>query len=163
MSDFVEFYNPLDAIAFLFSDQDWTFKRVHDHLLCIEIASDKTRYSLSFLWNEEEEMLVFECAYNFKIKPLHFTNLAVSLMHINKDLEMGGFVLTSEQNVALRYCVLMNDQSSYMAAESMAVMVEYALDSCEKHAHTFVLLMTDKHYSAAEQDLALMNVTALAA
>ena len=149
--------NPLDNIEDILNANDWSFNRMGDNELTVNLAGKFCNYRLIFLWQADMSALQFSVQYEIAIHPLNLSKAGKVLMTINENTWMGHFEVCADTCIpSYRYTTLLNPENkqSYDALESI---VDIALAQCETNYAAFSLLTDQNAANDETLPLALMQ------
>lgn len=155
---FEDVSNPLDNVEELLSAQNWTFDRLDEDELTVEIAGKHCSYRLRFVWQDEFCALSFSCQYLISLAKENIETAKDSISSINNDLWVGHFDLQKNNTTpCFRHTSLFRGMVYASGADHMAELIEIALFECERHFPLFHLLTEHKQPDAHNMNLAIMD------
>lgn len=150
--------NPLDNIEEILNSNDWSFDRMSNNELSVELSGKFCEYRLTFLWQTDLKALQLNIQYEMDINPTNLAKAAQILMTINEQTWMGHFEISSNTCIPnYRYTTLLNadDKNAYEQLENI---VDIALAQCETNYTAFNLLKGEDAANDETLPLALMQV-----
>lgn len=160
MADFFESHdnalNPLDNVEEILNANNWTFDRMGDDELIVEVRGKSGSYRLFFLWQAEMSAMQFCCQYDLTIPKDNYATAAMTLMGINETVWMGHFDLPHENGKpSYRHTCLFRGMPE-AGSQHLEDMVDVALALCERYHPVFSLLSSSKP-ADTNLSLALMD------
>lgn len=154
---FEDDHNPLDGVEDILAGYNWSFNRMNEDELTVEVAGKFCKYTLIFLWQPDMKAMQFWARYDIEIHDSNASQIGKALMSINENLWMGHFEIPQETTTpAFRYTHLINPaaQNTY---EPMEEIVDIALTQCEKFYPAFRMLSLEDAANNQTLHLALME------
>lgn len=149
--------NPLDSVEDVLNAHNWTFNRVTNDELMVQVAGKSCDYRLFFIWQEDMQALQFCCQYDLIVADDQYAKAAQSLMVINENLWMGHFDLPKETGTpSFRQTCLMRGMSNVIH-DQIEDLVDISLVQCERYYHVFHLLTHKRTTDDQSLALALMD------
>lgn len=100
--------HPIDLVERVVTVNDWTFERVGDDELAVEVAGRWCDYRMFFAWHQEAAAIHFTLAFDMRVPALRRAAVSSLLALVNEKLWLGHFDLWSEDGLPLfRYAVLL--------------------------------------------------------
>jgi hypothetical protein len=138
---FEDFGNPLDSIEDILAGQNWSFSRMNNDELMIDVAGRLGTYRMILLWQEEYSAMQFFCHYDMAIADDRRDIVSMALAPVNAALWLGHFDLPSETGVPrFRHTSLMRGQDQNTGADHLQDLMDIALNECERYYPMFQLL-----------------------
>lgn len=126
-------FNPLDSVEELVAANQWTFDRVTDTQMVVDIQGRWCDYRLFFMWNEENSGMQFACQFDMKVPDARRPALNELLVSMNERLWLGHFDICSTEHTPLfRYTMLLRGVPM-VSLEQLEDLVEIALSECERY------------------------------
>lgn len=146
--------NPLDSVEEFLALNNWTFSRMTNDELMVQVTGKSGSYRLFFLWQEEMSAMQFCCQYDLVV-PAHNREAACrALANLNEGLWMGHFDIPQQTNVpSFRQTCLFRGASKSDSAEHVEDLVDISLAQCERYYPLFRVLAETANLN--EQSLAL--------
>lgn len=149
--------NPLDSVEEILAAHNWTFNRMNDDELIVEVSGKSCNYRLFFIWQSAMNAMQFCCQYDIKIPEDNFPTAAMTLMGINENIWMGHFDLPHDTRApSFRHTCLFRGVGD-SGNEHLEDMVDIALVQCERYYPVFFLLSTPRRADNDNLALALME------
>lgn len=156
LSTFEEIINPLDCVEDVILEHEWTFSRMNDDELVVEVAGKACTYRLFFIWQEHMGALQFCCQYDLKIQKPCTQAASSALMKINEELWMGHFDILAENGVpSFRHTCLLRGVSCISESELIEDLIEISMAQCERYYAAFHMLAQSGHSANDTKDLSL--------
>jgi hypothetical protein len=153
-----EIANPLDSVEEVLASHNWTFSRMTDDELMVQVAGKHCEYRLFFIWQEDMNAVQFCCQYSMNVARRHHDTAAIALMAINENLWMGHFDLPKDSGVpSFRQTCLLRGMDMDAGADQIEDMVDIALMQCERYYPVFQMLAKTGLQDDASLSLALME------
>lgn len=150
--------NPLDQVENVMHAHNWTFKRVNDDELMVQVTGKCCSYNLYFIWQDDMNALQFCAQYDFSINEDQMDKAARALMTINENLWMGHFEIPSDSRApSFRHTCLYRGIQRTSRASDLEDLVDIALAQCESHYAAFYLLSHANDAHDQSMALALME------
>lgn len=148
--------NPLDSVEDILASHNWTFNRMNEDELAVEVAGKFCSYRLYFIWQPEMNTMQFCVQYDLSIHDTNADKAGAALMAVNQNLWMGHFDIPKDTATpSFRYtCLLHNTGHIYSQLEDL---VDIALTQCEKFYPAFRLLSLENAANDETMPLALME------
>ncbi len=154
---FDEETNPLDGVEDILAGYNWTFNRMAEDELTVEVAGKFCTYKLFFIWQPDMNAMQFWAQYDVKIHAANALKASIALAHINENLWMGHFDIPKDTKTpSFRYTYLLN-KSAHTIYEPLEELVDIALTQCEKFYPAFRLLSLENVANDETLPLALME------
>ncbi|PZQ43878.1 MAG: hypothetical protein DI551_11245 [Micavibrio aeruginosavorus] len=154
---FEDVSNPLDSVEDILHANEWTFDRMTEDELTVQITGKMGEYTLQFHWQEEYSAMRFSCLFDLDIKLEALDEAAKTMTSINSGLWLGHFDMHEKsQTPCFRHTTLFRGQTHTSGAEHIEDLVDIALAECERFYPVFDLLSRGLPSSMADMDLALM-------
>jgi len=147
--------NPLDSVEDVLSANNWTFNRMNDDELMVQVIGKTGEYRLFFIWQENLHALQFCAQYDLSISPNNLAPASAALLAMNEHLWMGHFDLPKDTKIpTYRYTGLFRGLGRGAATEAIEDMVDISLAQCERYYPVFTFLsgaetIDDQHLSLA--------------
>lgn len=156
--NFESFSNPIDSVEEVLSRNDWTFNRMNDDELVVEVRGKSCGYKLYFFWQEDMNAMQFCCQFDVPVNEINRTVALGALMEINASLWLGHFDLPRETAVpSFCHTCLMHGVSRSASSEQIEELVRVALSQCESLYPLFHLLAQPEPCEAQALSLASMR------
>ncbi len=152
-----EMPHPLDSVEEVLNAHNWTFDRMNNDELVVQVAGKACGYRLFFIWQDELNAIQFCCQYDIKISDQNASKAAATLRSINEDLWMGHFDIPKSTNApTFRYTSLLRGMSG-SNADAIDDLVSISLSQCERYYAAFHLLANN--HVANDQNLSLALIS----
>lgn len=156
---FEDVSNPLDSIEEILSANDWTFDRMSEDELTVQISGKMGLYTMLFVWQEDYSAMQFTCELDITFHADALDNAAKAMTAINGTLWLGHFDIRPGSNIpCYRHTSLLRGMYS-SGADHLEDLVDIALAECERYYPAFELLSrgsTAQDHSALS--LAMMDI-----
>ncbi len=150
--------NPIDHVEDVLNAHNWSFNRMTDDELIVEIAGKAGNYRLFFIWQEDMCALQFCIQFDLEIMNNNICTAHKALLSINENLWMGHFDLPQSNNKpSYRYNCLLRGTGRNDASDLIEDMVDISLAQCERHHPLFTLLASANDVNDQTLSLALMD------
>jgi len=150
--------NPLDSVEDVLSAHNWTFDRMTDDELMVEITGKSGKYRLFFIWQEDMSALQFCAQLDLQIMENNLPSAQESLLSINESMWMGHFDLPKETGKpSYRYTSLFRGPARNNISETIEDIVDISLAQCERHYPLFTLLASANDINDQALSLAMMD------
>ncbi|MEM7651395.1 MAG: YbjN domain-containing protein [Pseudomonadota bacterium] len=150
--------HPLDNVEDVLASHNWTFNRMNDDEIIVEVTGKSGKYNLFFVWQEDMNALQFCAQLDLKIMDNNHTAAREALLSMNESLWMGHFDLPKETGKpSYRYTQLFRGGSRIAATETIEDMVDISMAQCERHFPLFTLLASANDLNDQTLSLALMD------
>lgn len=150
--------NPLDNVEDILHAHNWTFDRMTDDELIVEVAGKAGNYRLFFIWQEDMSALQLCVQLDLEIMSNNFEMAQKAIFSINENLWMGHFDLPeSSKKPSYRYNYLLRANARSAAGEVIEDIVDIALAQCERHTPLFTLFTSANDINDQTLSLALMD------
>ncbi len=129
--------HPLDALERVALRNDWRFERSGNSELAVTAEGRWSGYQVSFTWMDHLEALHVACAFDLKAPDTKRGELVELVALVNEQLWLGHFDLwTSEKIVMFRHTLPLAGGAE-MTAEQGAVLLETAVEACDRYYQAF--------------------------
>lgn len=130
--------NPLDSVEDIFINYDWTYDRSGSDELVVQVAGEKSHYTMIFIWQEEFNALQFSCLCDVVIPADRQLQAAQTLKKINEDIWLGHFEISGRPEIPrFRYTMMCGSDRSSTVAEQISDLMDIAVAECERHYDIF--------------------------
>ena len=148
--------NPLDCVEDILASHNWTFSRMNDDELVVEVTGKFCDYRLFFIWQSDMNAMQFCVQYDLNVHDSNFDKAGAALMAVNANLWMGHFDIPKDTAIpSFRYTCLLNKAAH--AYDQLEDLVDIALTQCEKFYPAFRLLSLENAANDENMPLALME------
>ena len=135
-------FNPLDLVEELVVANDWSYHRMDEDEIVVEIAGHWCHYRLYFMWQPDFGALQFCCRLDVKIqdsnKRKHMNEL---LALVNERMWLGHFDISTDEPVPVfRHAVLLRGMPG-ASPEQIEDLIEISLSECERFYPAFQTLI----------------------
>lgn len=156
---FEDVSNPLDSVEEILYANEWTFDRMTEDELTVQITGKMGEYKLMFNWQEQYSAMQFCCLYDLDIKRSAMDEAARTMTSINSSLWLGHFDFREGTEIpCFRHTTLFRGMTQTSGAEHIEDLVDIALAECERFYPVFDLLSRGGAHDPAQMQLALMPV-----
>jgi hypothetical protein len=150
--------NPLDHVEEVLSAHNWSFSRITDEELMVQVAGKNCNYDLFFIWQDNMNALQFCAQYNFVIPQERMDKAAYLLMNINRNLWLGHFEIADDNRLpSFRHTCLYRGIQRTGGGSDLEDLMDVALAQCESYYAAFYLLAHDDYADDQNMALALME------
>lgn len=155
---FEDVSNPLDSVEELLCANDWTFDRLTEDELNVQIMGKMGEYRLYFQWQEEYSAMQFRCEFDIDVKGEAVETAARTMSSINAQLWLGHFDFRpGTATPCFRHTTLFRGQTQTSGAEHIEDLVDIALAECERYYPVFDIYSRGIPESGGDISLALMQ------
>lgn len=152
--------NPLDNVEEILAAHNWTFSRMNDDELMVQVAGQGCDYRLFFIWQEDMSALQFCCQYDMTVSEANLPRAGAVLMEINENLWMGHFDIPKDTHVpSFRHTCLLRALNPADSSHQIEDMVDIALAQCERYFSVFHFLCNAAIANDQTLSLALMDTS----
>lgn len=156
---FEDVSNPLDSVEEILYANEWTFDRMTEDELTVQITGKMGEYKLFFHWQEEYSAMRFVCQYDLDIRREAMDIAAKTMTAINSTLWLGNFTFQEGTEIpCFRHTTLFRGQTQTSGAEHIEDLVDIALAECERYHAVFDILSRGIPANDSDLSLALMHV-----
>lgn len=160
---FEDVSNPLDSVEEILYANEWTFDRMTEDELTVQITGKMGEYKLLFNWQEEYSAMQFCCLLDMDIKRDAMDAAAKTMTAINSGLWLGHFDFREGTEIpCFRHTTLFRGMTHTSGAEHIEDLVDIALSECERFYPVFDLLARGVPANDGDMSLALMKVSGVA-
>lgn len=150
--------HPLDSVEDVLNANNWSFDRMTEDELVVDITSRNTTYKLLFIWQPEMHALQFCIQLEQHIMDNNLKIAREAIIELNESLWMGHFDLPAKTaRPAFRHTCLLRGSGPAHMTEIIDDMVDIALAQCERHGPLFTLLASANDIEEQALSLALMD------
>jgi len=150
--------NPLDSVEDVLNAQNWTFNRLNNDELTLQITGKNGQYRLFFIWQEDMNALQFCCHYDLHIMENNVSAAQTAISSLNENLWMGHFDLPKDTGTpSFRYTALIRGNSHQDSTDLLQDIVDISLAQCEQHYPVFTMLASANDINDQTLSLALMD------
>jgi len=150
--------NPLDNVEDILHAHNWSFNRMTDEELIVEVTGKSGNYRLFFIWQEDMSALQLCIQLDLEIMDNNFESAQKAIFAMNESLWMGHFDIPKSNNKpSYRYNCLLRGTARQNSSELIEDMVDIALAQCERHYPLFTLLTSANDVNDQTLSLALMD------
>ena len=154
---FEDVSNPLDSVEEIMYANEWTFDRMTEDELTVQVSGRMGEYKLYFHWQEEFSAMRFRCEYDMDIKRAALDEAAKTMTAINSKLWLGHFDFQEGTDVpCFRHTTLFRGMTQTSGAEHLEDLVDIAISECERFFPVFDMLSRGHDHDPAQMQLALM-------
>lgn len=154
---FEDVSNPLDSVEEIMYANDWTFDRMTEDELTVQVTGKMGEYKLFFHWEEDYSAMRFICQYDLDIKRSAMDEAARTMTDINSRLWLGHFDFREGTEIpCFRHTTLFRGMTQTSGAEHMEDLVDIAISECERFYPVFDMLSRGASHDPAQLQLALM-------
>lgn len=156
---FDDISNPLDGVEDVLTSQNWTYNRANRDELFVEVRGRHALYRMMFAWDEQTGAMQFCCEFDLQLHDSN-ANLAYrTLGNINRGLWLGHFDLAEETLMpSFRHTQLFRGMTQTSGADHLQDLMQIAIDECDRHYPTLLMLSNDRANDNEDFNLAMMTV-----
>ncbi len=137
-----EYYNPIDTVESIFSNQDFELDRRNLNEVAIEIQGKWNNMLLFFAWEENMRCLHMSCLMNIESKIEDRSKIFELLALVNEDLWVGHFSYWTEQNMPVfKHSMIVTDTESEFEGK-ISQLIDIAVKECERMYPIFNVVLT---------------------
>lgn len=156
---FEDVSNPLDSVEEILCANDWTFDRMTEDELTVQVSGKMGEYKLFFHWQEQYSAMQFVCQFDCDVKRDAMDLASKTMTAINSTLWLGHFDFREGTEIpCFRHTTLFRGQTHTSGAEHLEDLVDIALAECERFYPVFDLLSRGIPANDNDLRLALMQV-----
>ncbi len=149
--------NPLDSVEEILCANEWTFDRMAEDELTVQVSGKMGEYTLFFRWQEEYSAMQFTCQYDLDVKTNAMDEAAKTMTAINSTLWLGHFDFREGTEIpCFRHTALFRGMTHTSGAEHIEDLVDIALAECERYYPVFDMFARGPA-NGADLSLAMMN------
>lgn len=154
-----EVTNPLDCVEDILAGQNWSFSRMNQDELMVDVSGKRGTYRMVLVWQEEYCAMQFSCHLDLIVPQDRHDLMALALARVNSGMWLGHFDLPADTGVpCFRHTSLFRGQGG-SGADHMQDLMDIALNECERIYPTFAMLsdvceMDENQLSLALSDTA---------
>ncbi|MFA5969821.1 MAG: YbjN domain-containing protein [Sphingomonas sp.] len=133
---------PIDMLESYFAAHGWEYER-QDEEVVARVKGSWTQYELRALWREEDSVLQFLAFPDIRVTDERRVAVYEAMGLVNEQLWIGHFELWSTSGILLyRHAAMIEgDESATLSLESAELIVETAIDECERFYPVFQFVM----------------------
>ncbi|MEM9469225.1 MAG: YbjN domain-containing protein [Pseudomonadota bacterium] len=163
---FSDVANPLDFVEEVMSLHDWTFERVDEGEISVQVSGEFSHYTMSFVWQDDVNALDFKCSVDIDVIAEKRLQALEAINEVNSKLWLGHFDLPKGQTQPrFRHTSLLRGMTEGSGIDLIEDLIQIALAECERYVIAFDLLSKTEEQSAAintdKMNLALMDVSGI--
>lgn len=166
---FLDVCNPLDFIEDIMIGRDWTFERMDEDRLIVQVTGKFGTYDMAFNWQDDVKALKFSAMMDLSMHVTKMDEAHKAINTINSNLWLGHFDLQTDRGAYLptfRYTSLLRGMTEGSGATHLEDMIQIGLAECERYYMTFDLLSKftandDSAMSESKMALAMMDVAGI--
>ncbi len=153
---FEDVSNPLDSVEEILYANEWTFDRMTEDELTVQITGKMGEYKLFFQWQEEYSAMQFTCQFDLDVKREAMDVASKTMTGINSGLWLGHFDFREGTEIpCFRHTTLFRGQTQTSGAEHIEDLVDIALAECERYYPVFDMLSRGVPANDCDMSLAL--------
>ena len=149
--------NPVDEIELIAVQNDWSFERADEDEIAISIAGEATDYHVAVSWLGEMEALHVACAFGVKVPVARRNEVIRLLALVNEQLWIGHFDIWQAEGVVMYRNTLLLAGQAEATAEQMEVLIDTAVEICERHRLAFDFVISGGRNAKEALDHALLE------
>jgi len=132
---------PLDMLAAYFEANGWAFQMNGEDEIAATTQGSWTQYEIRAIWREEDQVLQLLALPDIRVTEEKRAEIYEAIGLINEQLWLGHFELWSSTGVLLfRHGALLGN-SETLSIDQAQLMVEAALDECERFYPVFQFVL----------------------
>lgn len=133
---------PIDMLESYFAAHGWEYER-QDEEVVARVKGSWTQYELRALWREEDSVLQFLAFPDIRVTDERRVAVYEAMGLVNEQLWIGHFELWSTSGILLyRHAAMIEgDESATLSLEAAELIVETAIDECERFYPVFQFVM----------------------
>lgn len=133
---------PIDMLENYFAAHGWTHEREDDEIVA-KVKGSWTEYELRAIWREEDGVLQFLALPDIRVADERRPAIYETLGLVNEQLWIGHFELWSSSGILLyrHAAVLDGDDDPTMSLDRAELLVETAIDECERFYPVFQFVL----------------------
>jgi hypothetical protein len=136
--------NPIDALEAIAKENKWPLEKISDEEASLECEGRWGQFTLSFMWQEEYQALLFCCTSNLSVPMEKLNTVKELLCDINHKTWLGHFDVTDEErNVFFRYTSLMRGFSAN-GQDHIEDLIELAMTEFDRFYPAFKAVMGER-------------------
>jgi len=156
---FEDVANPLDSVEEILCANDWSFDRMTEDELTVQITGKMGDYKLFFHWQEEYSAMQFRCECDVAVRGDALEAAAKTMTKINSSLWLGHFDFYGSTNApCFRHTTLFRGMTQTSGADHIEDLVDIALAECERYYPVFDIYSRGVPADTLELSLALMQI-----
>ena len=133
--------HPIDTIEHLVAANEWSFDRLGEDEIAVEVAGRWCDYRLFFAWHAEAAAIHFSLAFDMRVPRAKRAEIGALLALVNEKLWLGHFDLWSEDGLPMfRYAVLLRGTPG-PAPEQVEELMAVALAESDRFYPAFQLVI----------------------
>jgi hypothetical protein len=152
-----ELNNPLDCIEEILASREWSFERISEDELHVDVTGRWCDYRLHFLWRDELSVLHFTVLFDIKVPKPKRAPLYELMAKANEKLWFGHFAYIQEQGIPCYRHALPFRGMLKMSNEQIEDLIEIALDECERFYPAFQMVILDNKSTKDAFEVALFE------
>lgn len=138
---FEDVSNPLDSVEEILSANEWSFDRMSEDELTVQISGKMGEYKMLFVWQEDYSAMQFCCEFDLELRPEAVESGARAMTAINAGLWLGHFdIRPGTSTPCFRHTSLFRGMTHGSGADHLEDLVDIALAECERYYPAFTLL-----------------------
>lgn len=150
--------NPLDSVEDVMLSHNWTFDRMTEDELVVEVVGKTGKYRLFFIWQKDMNALQFCAQLELEIIKNNIETAKSALASINESMWMGHFdIPANTKKPSYRYTSLFRGSARNNTTETVEDIVDISLAQCERHYPLFTLLAGANDINEQTLSLAVMD------
>lgn len=150
--------NPLDSVEDILAGQNWSFSRMNNDELMVDVAGRLGTYRIVLLWQEEYGAMQFYCHFDMAIPGDRHAAVAMTLAPVNASLWLGHFDLPQDTGVPrFRHTSLMRGYDQNAGADHLQDLMDIAINECERYYPMFRILAESDEADSSLLSLAMAD------
>jgi len=125
--------HPVDVIEQIVNHRDWSFERVMEDEIALQISGQLSEYHISFSWVEIFETLHVGCSFALSIAAKQRPQMVDLLSLINEKMLMGHFDYWQDTGEVIYRQSLLLSGGLHPTDAQITMLLSNALDACELH------------------------------
>ncbi len=149
---------PIDTVEDVLNAHNWSFNRINNEELLVDITGKSGSYKLFFIWQEDMNAMQFCVQLNQEIEQNNFPTAQKAILQLNEEMWMGHFDLPeATRKPSYRHTALIPRTSRAQVMDLLENLVDVSLAQCERHYPLFALLASANDIDDQILSLAVMD------
>lgn len=150
--------NPMEVIELVFSSNGWSFERLSEEEITAVVPGSWCEYHLRFFWREDGQILQMASVFDMKVPDAKRASIYEALALLNERLWVGHFETWADEGVLMyRNATVVEPGSLEVSAQLCMVMIQAAIDECERYYPVFQYVIWAGKSPAEAIDAALLE------
>ena len=137
--------NPIETLEGIAKENKWPLEKVSDEEATLEVEGRWGQFSLSFVWQEDYQALLFCCTSDLRVPKEKMQAIKDMLFEINNKTWLGHFDLddSDDKFVLFRYTSLMRGYT-LSAQEHVEDLIELAMTEFDRFYPAFKAVLSER-------------------